>query len=260
MTNPNMPGRKMEVDFNISQERLDEIAYHRSARLYDKMYGGKDYDAEAQTLQRMIAARATRPYKSLLDVGCGTGAHLVPLQGVYECAGVDYSEAMLEIAREKLPQIPFTAGDMRTFDLGRPFDIVTCLFSAIGYMKTVDDLNAAVANMARHVAPGGLLVFEGWFPPGGFNPSHLAMLTVDEPTFKLARTNRNIVRGRVSIMEMHHLVNTPDGIDYFIERHELGLFSKAEYMDAITRAGLRADVDPQGLIGRGLYFGMRDGA
>lgn len=233
------------------------MTYEKTARLYDKIYSYKDYNAEAQQLHEMITAHATRPYHTLLDVGCGTGAHLKPLQAWYQCAGVDYSEAMIAVAREKLPELPLTVGDMRTFELGQTFDVVICLFSAIGYMQTIDDLNTAVANMARHIAPGGLLIFEGWFPPGGFNPGHMGLLTIDEPNFKLARTNRNIVHGRLSIMEMHILVNVPEGIEYLIEVHEMGLFSKAEYVEAMTRVGLQADVEPNGLIGRGLYFGIK---
>jgi SAM-dependent methyltransferase len=233
------------------------MTYEQTARLYDKVYGFKDYSAEVEKLRSMIAARAPRPYHTLLDVGCGTGAHLKFLQTYYQCAGIDYSPEMITVAQAKFPELPLAVGDMRTFDLGKTFDLVICLFSAIGYMQAIDDLNAAVANMARHLAPGGLLIFEGWFPPGGFNPSHLSLLTIDEPNFKLARTNRNFVRGRLSIMDMHYLINTPEGVEYLIERHEMGLFNKMEYFEAMTRCGLQPDVDSEGLIGRGLYFGLK---
>lgn len=54
---------------------------------------------------------------------------------------------------------------MRSFDLGRRFDAVTCLFRSIGYMPTVEDLSAAVATMARHLVDGGVLVVDGWVRP-----------------------------------------------------------------------------------------------
>jgi hypothetical protein len=58
-------------------------------------------------------------------------------------------------------------------------------------------------------------------------------------------------------MDMHHLVNTARGVEYFVERHELTLFLPEEYAQAFQAAGLESDVDPYGLIGRGLCLGRR---
>ena len=54
---------------------------------------------------------------------------------------------------------------MTDFDLATTYDAVTCLFSAIGYVRTVDRMNRAVACMARHVKPGGVLIVEPWITP-----------------------------------------------------------------------------------------------
>ena len=61
-------------------------------------------------------------------------------------------------------------GNMLDFDLGRQFDVVTCLFSSIGYVKTVPNMKRAVANMSRHLKPGGVLVLEPWFTPEDWHP------------------------------------------------------------------------------------------
>lgn len=231
----------------------------QSARLYDKIYHFKDYAAEVATLQAMIAARATRPYHTLLDVGCGTGNHLIYLKDHYACTGIDYSPAMLDIAREKLPDMSLHEGDMRTFALDQTFDVVACLFSAVGYMQTQTDLNLAVTNMARHVAPGGLLIVEAWLYFGDFNPQHMGTLTVDEPDLKLSRMSRNRLEndGRLSIMDMHHMVSTPGNFDYFIEQHAMGLFTHDEYLAAVADSGLTTSFEAGGLTGRGMYFGVK---
>ena len=62
---------------------------------------------------------------------------------------------------------------MRSFDLGRRFDAVTCLFSSIGYLLTPEDLEQGIARMAAHVAPGGVLVVEPWFTPDAWRPGSL---------------------------------------------------------------------------------------
>ena len=122
---------------------------------------GKNYEVEAEDLHALIQTR--RPgAASLLDVACGTGAHLFHMRRSYEVAGVDLAPAMLDEARNRLPDVPLIEGDMRSFALGRSFDAVTCLFSAIGYMQSTAELDEAVRNMRTHLAPGGVLVVDGW--------------------------------------------------------------------------------------------------
>ncbi len=62
---------------------------------------------------------------------------------------------------------------MTEFDLATTYDAVTCLFSAIGYVRTVDRMNRAVACMARHVKPGGVLIVEPWITPEDWKPGNI---------------------------------------------------------------------------------------
>lgn len=233
------------------------IVYNRSARVYDALYGFKDYAAEVETLRGLIGTHSLRPAQTLLDVACGTGAHLMFLKAYYTCTGLDVSPEQLVIAREKLPDVTFCQGDMLSFDLGTTFDVVVCLFSSIGYMKTADNLRQAVASMARHVAPGGVLVVEPWFRPGQFKDGHVSASFVDEPDFKVCRMSVSRVEGRLSIMDMHHLVATPEGVEHFVEHHEMGLFTHDEFLSAVAAAGLNPVYNEQGLTGRGLYMGVK---
>jgi len=61
----------------------------------------------------------------------------------------------------------------------------------------------------------------------------------------------------VSVIDFHYLVATPEGIEHFTECHELGLFSHDEYLGAFVASGLEVVYDPRGLMGRGLYVGLR---
>jgi hypothetical protein len=67
--------------------------------------------------------------------------------------------------------------------------------------------------------------------------------------------NISKIRGRLSVLDMHHLVATPNRVEHFVERLELGLFTHDEYFDAFRRAGLETSYDSDGLMGRGLYIG-----
>jgi SAM-dependent methyltransferase len=230
--------------------------YARSARFYDAIYGSKDYAGEAERIDREIQARKPGA-RTLLDVACGTGAHLAHLAGRYEAEGVDLSADQLAVARSRLPEVPLQVADMVELDLGRRFDAVVCLFSAIGYVGTVERLNRAVAAMARHLEPGGVLIVEPWLQPDVWQDGHLSSLFVDEDDIKIARMAVSQTENGLSVMEMEHLVGTvEDGVQHFVERHELGLFTVEQNVQAFRAAGLEVEHDPDGLIGRGLYIGV----
>ena len=234
--------------------------FERSARLYDAIYSWKDYAAETQRLSEVIATHKRAPGNTLLDVACGTGGHIPYLKDSFEIEGLDLNEVFLDIARERNPEVTFHLGDMIETDLGRQFDVVTCLFSAIGYVKTAERMAGAVANMARHVAPGGVLIIEPWFSPQTWKGGRRApgIDTVDEPEFKVVRMILWHQDGAEVSSDFHYLVGTPDGVEHFTERHELGLFTDEEHMGAFESAGLSVVHDREGLMGRGLFIGTRD--
>ena len=161
------------------------------------------------------------------------------------------------ITRQQLPDVPLPHADMTTFNLGRPFDVVTCLFSSIGYVKTLDNLFRTVQCMARHLTPGGVLLIEPWFTPETWHPGTVSARFIDEPNLKIARINTSFVQGRLSYMDLHYLIGTPEGTEHYVERHELGLFTTEEMMRVLTACGLEATYDQDGLSGRGLFIGQR---
>jgi SAM-dependent methyltransferase len=168
-------------------------AYAHSAQAYDLLHAtrGKDYGQEASALTDCIRRR--RPgARTLLDVACGTGVHLAALAGAgWDVEGLDLSDDMLAAARPRLPGVPLRAADMRTFRLGRRFDAVVCLFSAIGYMTTIDDLATAVANMGDHLVAGGVLVVEPWFEPDDWLEGYVHAESAEAADLAVARASRS---------------------------------------------------------------------
>jgi len=226
----------------------------RTARYYDRIYAFKDYAGEAVRLIKILDARLDRGGRRLLDVACGTGLHLERLKERFDAEGLDLSSELLEIARSRNPDVVFHCADMRTFDLGSSYDVVTCLFSSIGYMTTIGDLHSAVARMAHHLVSGGLLVVEPWFTPETWKPNTVHGLFVDEPELKIARINTSFVEGRISVFDLHHLIGTPQGTEHIVEHHEMGLYTVEEMTAAFEASGLTVRYDPEGLTGRGLYI------
>lgn len=230
--------------------------FSRSAGIYDAVYSFKDYAAEARRIHELVEERSPAA-SSLLDVACGTGKHLEQLRAWYEVGGLDLDPQLLEIARARLGDVPLVVEDMTSFELNRRFDVVTCLFSSIGYVGTLQRLNQAVAAMAGHLGSGGILIVEPWFAPDAWLTGRPHLLTVDEPDLKVARMTISGRDGRLAVMDFTYLVGTPGGVEIFSERHEAALFTDEEYRQAFDAAGLIVHHDDYGLIGRGLYIAQR---
>ena len=234
--------------------------YSKQAYIYDAIYSHQDYAGQAHRVHQLIQANKRSPGNRLLDVACGTGLHLEQWQGDYEVAGLDISEEMLTVARERLPNVPLHAANMADFRLGARFDAITCLFSSIGHMLSEELLRQAIATMAGHLEPGGVLVVEGWLTPEVWNEGHLHLDHVDLPGLKIARMGLSRSEGHVSILDMHHLVGTPEGMEYFVETLRASMFTVQQYIESFRAAGLDVEHDPEGLRGRSLYVAVKPSA
>lgn len=231
--------------------------FSKSAQYYDEIYASidKDYVAEAEKAHRIIQEHKQTGGNSLLDVACGTGFHASLLSKHYQVEGLDLDPQMLKVAKKKHPAIRFHQGDMTDFDLKRQFDVVVCLFSSIGYVRTKPRLQKAIRNMGKHLLPGGVLLVEPWFTPEQWHPGRASMTQVDKPGLKIVRMSYSGQRGKISTIEFQYLIGTSKGLEHSVETHELGLFTHQQYMDAFSAARLNVTHDPEGLDGRGLYIG-----
>ncbi len=145
------------------------------AAAYDALYREKDYAAECDLLEAAFERHGRAPVERVLDLGCGTGNHALPLaERGYRVTGVDRSAAMLESARAKAATLDsaklaappsFTPGDVRTADLGARFDAALLMFAVLGYQLENADVQKALATARRHLEPGGLLIFDVWYGP-----------------------------------------------------------------------------------------------
>jgi SAM-dependent methyltransferase len=233
--------------------------FGKSARFYDALYGFKDYEAASRRLSEILHDRLPMG-RTLLDVGCGTGRHLASLAREYDVQGLDLNEELLGVARARCPGVTFHQGDMTRFDLGRRFDVVVCLFSAIAYVRTLERMRQTIACFVRHLEPGGCVVVEPWFTPEQYRAPTITANLVDQPQLKIAWMYTSRRADTLALLEIFYAAGTPAGIETFSEVHELGLFTHAEYVEAFIDAGLSVEHDPVGLFDRGLYIGAATGS
>lgn len=230
--------------------------YGKMAKVYDNLHHFKEFDSLTQKLESVI--EQYRPgARSILEVACGTGQFLRRLMKKYEVEGVDSSPEMLAVAAAHCPRIPLHETDMVELSLSGRFDVVACLFSSICYVRTADRMNRAVERMAEHLNPGGILLIEPHFSPETIWRNDVRLNTYDGPDQKIAWMYTTRVEGRLAIADYHFLVGEETGVEHFVERHEFGLFTDAEYRASMERLGLKVSYDAVGVYGRGMYVGSR---
>lgn len=227
----------------------------RPVQFYDKFYASKNYQAEVIYLCKKIAEHCQKLDMTLLDVACGTGEHAKFFKQRFAVEGLDISPDMLALARRKNPDLRFFLGDMRDFELNGRYDVVVCLFSSIGYLLTLEEVAQAVGNMKRHLNPGGVILIEPWFTPQAFREGTIHSLHLEEMDLKLVRMSTSLREGRISIIDRHYLIGTPEGVEHYVEYHRLALYTVEEMKKAFVGNNLKVDYDPAGPTGRGLYLG-----
>ncbi|MFE9202421.1 class I SAM-dependent methyltransferase [Micromonospora sp. NPDC007230] len=228
------------------------------SEVYDLVYSsrGQDFAAEAALVTELVRARRQQ-VASLLDVGCGTGEHLRCLRGsIDRLEGVDLSTAMVSVARAKLPGVPLHVADMCQLDLGRRFDAVISLSTAVAYLPSVEAMGQAVARMAAHLNPAGVLVVEPWYFPETFLAGHIAADIIRGADRTISRVSRTERLDRAARIDSHYVIAHADGIRHFSESQVFGVWTRAEYQAAFQRAGCTVEYLPQVQSGRGLFVGQ----
>lgn len=138
---------------------------------YDALYTDKNYVAECDLVEAACARNDVSP-KSILDIGCGTGTHVIEFaRRGYDCTGVDLSPAMLTIASNKAAELNvqhsphWLNADAREFEAGRTFDVAVMMFAVISYLTRNEDVIQALKNIRRHLNVGSLFICDFWYGP-----------------------------------------------------------------------------------------------
>jgi hypothetical protein len=142
---------------------------------------------------------------------------------------------------------------MTSLDLPQRYDVVTCLFSAIGYVQTEAGLRSALAGMRSLLNPAGILIIDPWFEPGQLTHGWISTLVGKGGGVAVCRMSRTLVEGSVSRLEFEYLIGRSAGIERRSEVHTLGLFTQSQVEAAFAAVGLPVERKAEALRMRGLY-------
>lgn len=96
-----------------------------------------------------------------MDLACGTGVlcEILQQQGI-AASGMDFSSGMIDIARQRNPEIPYAVADMITFRPEAQFDLVTCTGDALNHIGDLANVQRIFENVAAYTKAGGYFVFD----------------------------------------------------------------------------------------------------
>ncbi|MEN6374128.1 MAG: class I SAM-dependent methyltransferase [Smithella sp.] len=226
---------------------------------YDALYvNDREYATEAARVKELLTRHGVPHKADLLVLACGTGGHIPCFKDDYNVSGLDLSRDMLDLARKKFPGIRFHHGNLIDFKLEADYDVMICLYGSIGFVKTVDNLRASMKRIAAHLRPNGLALVTPWSTVEDFQEL-LVVDAVDKPDLKIARMEQvRLKEPKIVEVIFHHLLGTNKEVTYHKQSMEIGLFSREEYISAMTDAGLKVVEEYKGTDVRGgAYIGKR---
>jgi len=207
------------------------------AKYYDIIYADKEYEKECDFLEDIFSRFSKSRPKSILDIGCGTGGHAIPLgtRG-YRVTGIDASDEMISRAKDKATKlgvnVNFQVSDIKEIWLEQKFDACIGMFSVMDYLVSYADIKNALDNIRVHLNQGSVFIFDFW--------NGIAVLTT-KPSVKVKiveREGKRIIRmanptldaiRHLCEIEYHIIVTEKDTItDELVERHVIRFFFPQE--------------------------------
>ena len=232
---------------------MTERLYHDIADWWPIISPPSEYAEEANLYVEMIRASARRPVREVLELGSGGGNNASHMKRAFDMTLVEPADGMRENSRRLNPECEHLPGDMRHVRLGRTFDAVF-VHDAVMYMRTEDDLRAALETVAVHLAPGSVALVTpdatretfseatehgGGEDENGRRARYLEWTLPPEPD------------GTTYTVHYAFLLYEPDGnVRVVHDVHQEGLFSRATWLRLFREVGLDAELVPRTIEGR----------
>lgn len=212
-----------------------------AAYYYEIEKPARDFDSEIKFLTSLLRAKNVQ---TVMDMGCGSGEHANSLhQQGFSCIGIDASQPMLTIARQRFPQIEFFHGTMQEYQHSSAVDALICLFGSINYLLTEQELDQFLLNLKKNLKTGGYFILEVWnaFPIRQIKRKAITSVSTSKIGKTLIQRNRGFRLQEnpsdISLVEVNfiYLVNSKKIQD----KHIMRVFYPDEIIQILQRNQLK---------------------
>ena len=129
---------------------------------YDQLarhWHSKDFPRDNGIAQHQRALQFVTSPGAALDIGCGSSGRLIDLllEAGFTVEGIDLSPKMLELAKQRHPQVQFHHADIRHWQFSQHYSFITA-WDSIWHLP-MQDHAATLARILDALAPGGIMIF-----------------------------------------------------------------------------------------------------
>ena len=219
-----------------------------------------DYAEQSELFVKVIEENSSIEAKTLLHLGCGAGGNDYTFKKHFRVTGVDISDAMLEIARKRNPEVTYICDDMRKIELTECFDAVA-VPDSIGHMVTKRDLKKTITAASKHLKPGGVLLIVAQIREE-FRESNFVYTGSEGDVEVTIFENNHIVKPARTTYEatVVYLIRCKDKLEIHSDRCTIGLFPQTVWLSLLKEAGFRVrqrkidDAYDRFIMGEGRYL------
>lgn len=218
--------------------------FEERADLYDKIHQKKDYEGEIDFVLEQFEEYGDTDGRKVLDVGCGTGEHVKELASRgYDVTGVDASEEMVDIAREKT-DATFRQGRLPELDvdLDEDYDLIVLLFDVINYFDH-EELRPSLERLREHLAEGGVLLFDHSQMPDETTPAYLHTVDGENGDFARIAQFRDVDEEHTMRYESAVIAKDEQGLDFFLDKYDYSRFETEFISDLLDDLGFEFVID-----------------
>lgn len=198
----------------------------------------RNFNQEISFLEKYLPHNSR---KEIVDLGCGSGEHLARLsEEEYDVIGIDLSENMLAIARERYPDLRVIKDDMANLTIAGQFIAFFSLFGTLNYLLDDHSLKKTFRGIWQRLVSGGLFLLEVW----NAEPIRLirkkAMSNVSSIIYENRVIHRNrgfelLENGARTLVKVQYLYQIDD--KELQDVHLMRAFFQQEILDLLEESG-----------------------
>lgn len=219
------------------------------AKYYDLFYENKGYEKEVNDVLTMILKYGNNDdFKTILDLGCGTGRHAYEFSKKGYCVhGIDLSSFMISVAKEKYGKyanLSFEVSDIRDYRGAEKYDMCMSLFHVMSYQNRNEDFTSALRSAHYNLNPNGLFIFDFWYGVGVLNElPEVRIKTVENEMIEAVRIAQPVMHFNKNVCDVNYTVlitSKETGITRKLqETHPMRYFFKPEIEYMLNKNGFK---------------------
>ncbi len=203
---------------------MQNFGYRSLASYYDRIYDRKNYFKESRFIRDFLNMHGA---KSVLDVGCGTGNHILRLKRYgFDCFGADLNYEMLAVAKSKV-RVPLVQADMRALSFGRSFSAVICMYATFNHNIEYDDARKTARCFRNCLGSDGVVLIDLHNPSNSGRRIDVTGDAERDVAWELDRESR-IERSRVRFKIGDQIIE---------DRHTMRIYSMEEMRSILEDEG-----------------------